>query len=155
MRVVVVAVLLSGALASGAAAQAVSAGSYLCSVEQQAHIGSTHLERAGPPETFSSDEVYRFRLVVTGADGARLRIQETPYDGPQRSTAVWEDDNSALHGAYVGDGRAFTAERGPGFLNFGRDRWGANLQFYHAGFQYAGGEDESVAVRWGRCAREQ
>jgi hypothetical protein len=91
---------------------------------------------------------------VTSETESRLRIVEAPYDGPQRSMAQWEDDNSTLHAAYVGDGRAFKAEEGTGFLNFGRDRWGEGLQFFHSGFQYAGGEDESVAVRWGRCARE-
>ena len=141
-------------VAGSAVAQSVQAGSYLCTVEQMAAIGSTHLQGAGPPEVFTDSEVYRFRLRVTTEGDGRLRIVEAPYDGPDRSRYQWEDANSTLHSAYIGDGQAFEAEDGPGFLNFRRDRWGDGLQFYHSGFQYGGGEDESVAVRWGRCVVE-
>ena len=151
MRAFVI-IIAAFALAGPAAAQSVQAGAYLCSVEQYAGVGSTHLEGAGPPEAFASSEVYRFRISATQESDGRLRIVETPYNGPQRSAMQWEDDNSTLHAAYIGDGRAFEAEEGPGFMSFGRD--GGGLQFYHSGFQYAGGDDESVAVRWGRCTRE-
>jgi hypothetical protein len=154
MRLVVVGLVTGLALANTAAAQSVQAGRYLCSVEQLAGIGSTHLEGAGPPDAFTSAELYRFRILVTPEADGRLRVVEAPNNGPQQSTRQWEDDNSTLHTAYFGDGRAFRAEEGTGFLNFGHHRWGEGLQFFHSGFQYAGGEDESVAVRWGRCARE-
>ncbi len=153
MRAIVIGLTAGLMLTGVASAQAVRVGSYLCSVEQLAGVGSVHLEGAGPPDAFTSVEVYRFRIVVT-QQRDQFRIEEAPYDGPDRSMAQWEDDNSTLHGAYVGDGRAFKEVEGSGFLNFGRDRWGRDLQFYHAGFQYAGGEDESLAVRWGRCAPE-
>lgn len=141
-------------LASTAAAQSVAVGTYLCTVEQTASIGSTHVEDARPPSASTNNELYRFRLSVSDAPDGRLRVVEVPYDATDSSRYLWEDDNSTLHSAYRGDGRAFNAEGAPGFLNFGRDRWGDALQFYHSGFQYAGGEDESVAVRWGRCAPE-
>jgi hypothetical protein len=138
-----------------ARAQALQAGTYLCTMEQRAGIGSTHLEGAGPPEAFSHAEHYRFRISVSAVrDTSQLRLVEAPYNGSDRSNYEWEDENSTLHSAYIGDGRAFTAEGRPGFMNFARDRWGDALQFYHAGYEYAGGEDESLSVRWGRCRAE-
>lgn len=137
-------------------ASALSVGGYVCSVEQYAGIGSVHLEGSGPPAAFTEGTPYRFRLVVSvGAEAGQLRIVETPYTGPDRSTYQWQDANSTLHAPYVGDGRVFSAEGEPGFLIVGPDRGHpGSLQFYHSGFQYAGGEDESVAVRWGRCSPE-
>lgn len=135
-------------------AGAVSVGSYVCSVEQKASIASTHLEGAGPPLASTDTQAYRFRIVVA-ADAGRLRIVEAPYTGADASPYQWEDENSTLHAAYLGDGRAFAEEEGPGFLNFGRNRWGPGLQFYHAGYEYGGGEDQSLSVRWGSCLREQ
>jgi hypothetical protein len=96
-----------------------------------------------------------FAFTVNAVPNTRQwRIVETTYNGPDRSNYQWEDDNSTLHSAYVGDGRAFVAEGGPGFMNFARDRWSDALQFYHAGYEYAGGEDEHLSVRWGRCRVE-
>lgn len=137
-----------------ASAQAVSSGTYICTVEQRASISTTHLEGAGPPEANIHTAQYRFRMQVTQNSGS-FRIVEVPYDGPDQSRMQWEDDNSTFHGAYVGDGRAFHSEDGPGFLNFNRDRWGPALQFYHSGYEYAGGEDQHLSVRWGRCAEER
>jgi hypothetical protein len=157
MRVLVLAALLTTLAPGDALAQrSVTTGSYLCTVEQIAGIGTSHLEGAPPPSAFAGAERYRFRLTVTAEPTpGRFRVVEAPYDGPDASRAQWEDDNSTLHAPYVGDGRAFTAEGAPGILSFGRDGWGEALQFYHAGYQYAGGEDESLSVRWGRCAREE
>jgi hypothetical protein len=143
--------LLAGGIAS---AQAVSAGTYICTVEQRASISATHLEGAGPPEASISDVRYRFRMQVTENSGS-FRVAEVLYDGPDQSRFQWEDDNSTLHSVYVGDGRAFHSEDGPGFLNFNRDRWGPALQFYHSGYEYAGGEDQHLSVRWGRCTAER
>ncbi|MEJ0058207.1 MAG: hypothetical protein WDM79_00760 [Terricaulis sp.] len=136
-----------------ASAQAVGAGTYLCTTEQRASIGTTHLEGAGPPEASASTPRYRFRLHVTEHAGS-YRVVEVPYEGPDQSPFQWEDDNSTLHSAYVGDGRAFHSEDGPGFLNFNSDAWGPALQFHHAGYEYAGGEDRQLSVRWGRCVAE-
>lgn len=135
-------------------AESVQAGLYLCTVEQTAQIGSSHVEGAGPPTVSVNATPYQFRLrASTEADG-RLRIVEAPFDGESRSRFQWEDENSTLHAPYVGDGFLFGASGAPGFLRFSGDRWGNALQFYHSGFQYGGGEDESLAVRWGRCEPE-
>lgn len=152
MRAILAAVALWTLTGGVATAQRVGVGAYLCSVHQMTAIGSTHLEGAGPPVVFSDSELYHFRILVTADPDGRLRVVETPYDGPSRSMYQWEDANSTLHSPYVGDGREFRAEDAPGFLTFGPHRWGDDLQFYHSGFQYGGGEDESLAVRWGRCA---
>lgn len=145
------------AFAGEASAQRVEAGSYLCSVEQLASISSTHLEDADPPVARADASSHRFRITVKPeTNGRRLIVEEAPYDGPDRSSMQWEDDNSLLHAPYVGDGYRFDAlGEVPGFLRFTRDpRWGDDLQFYHAGFQYAGGEDIHLNARWGRCQRE-
>jgi hypothetical protein len=147
-------VCLAFLAATATPAHAIDAGSYLCTVERKAGVSTSHLEGAGLPETFASSELYRFRIVVT-SDAGRFRIVEAPYDGPERSAHQWEDDNSTLHGAYVGDGHRFTSETEPGFLVVGPDRWGSELQYYHAGHEYAGGEDKHVSVHWGRCTRER
>lgn len=157
MRVFATALVATVLLIGAAAAQQrgrVAPGYYLCTVEAKASIGSTHLENAPPPDARVEETPrYRFRLLVS-AEGDRLRVTEAPYDGPERSLWQWEDDNSTLHAAYIGNGAAFVAEGAPGILNFGRDRWGDALQFYHAGFEYGGGEDEQMSIRWGRCAPE-
>ena len=149
-----VAATLSMCAASVASARSIGAGTYVCTVEQRASIGSIHLEGAGPPQTDASAEHYRFRIQVEALRAGRLRIVELPYEGPERSQFQWEDDNSTLHSAYLGDGRAFTAEKGHGFLDFDDDRGADDLQFHHAGYEYAGGEDEKLSVRWGRCRVE-
>jgi hypothetical protein len=140
-------------MAALAGANVLSPGGYLCTAQQTASIGSTHLDGARAPHSSDSSDAYRFRILVS-AEGDRLRVVEAPYDGPDRSRYEWEDANSTLHTAYVGDGREFTAVGAPGFLTVGPNRWGEGIQFYHAGFQYAGGEDESLGIRWGTCEPE-
>ena len=151
------AILLASALCAGicgeASARVLSVGTYLCTVEQRAGIGTNHLEGAPPPTAYSGPQHYRFRISVT-AEGDRLRIVETAYTGADRSNAQWEDDNSTLHDAYLGEGDQFSPEHGQGFLDFARNAWGEGVQFHRAGFEYAGGEDEQVSIRWGRCVKE-
>lgn len=140
-----------------ASAQLVGSGSYICSVEQLASISSTHLEDADPPVASVDTDRYRFRITIsTERDTDRLIVEEAPYTGPDRSLVQWEDDNSTLHAPYAGDGYRFDAIGDmPGFLRFTRDpRWGDDLQFYQSSFQYAGGEDIHLNVRWGRCQPE-
>jgi hypothetical protein len=141
--------------AGGAMAQSLEVGSYLCSVEQKAGVRSTHLEHAGQPEAFADSDRYRFRIEVSaGPRPGTRQIIEAPYRGAEMSRYQWEDDNSTLHTTYVGDGREFTAVDSLGFLSVSADRWGEGLQFYHAGFEFGGGEDRQLSVRWGQCARE-
>lgn len=86
----------------------------------------------------------------------KYRLTEIAYDGSDRDQAEWEDENSVLHGAYLGDGGVFNADDGPAFLTLAHTRFpnsDGDLEFYHAGFEYAGGEDEHLSVRWGRCRR--
>jgi hypothetical protein len=145
------------AFATEATAESVQPGFYICSVEQLASINSAHLEDADPPRAGAGAGRYRFRISVRAErDGEGLIVEEAPYNGPDRSLSVWEDDNSTLHAPYVGSDYRFDAlGETPGFLRFTRDlRWGDDLQFYHAGFEFAGGEDMHLSVRWGRCTPE-
>ncbi|MES2001985.1 MAG: hypothetical protein V4444_06720 [Pseudomonadota bacterium] len=81
---------------------------------------------------------------------------EIAYEGPDRDRAEWEDKNSVLHSAYFGNGTDFYAADRPAFMTLYRTRPGhsdGDIAFYHSGFEYPGGEDENLAVRWGRCRK--
>ncbi len=155
--------LLMGAAAmamfAGGSAQNALVGVYVCTSTARAAIVSQHLEGAGPPSAWVDDgQPTKFKMQVTQPRrGAKHhRVVEISYDGPDRDRAEWQDENSVLHSAYVGDGRVFNAVKGPAFLTVGMSDHGGDggsLQFYHAGFEVAGGEDTQLAVRWGRCSK--
>lgn len=134
------------------------AGMYLCTVSQKAGIGRTHLENDPGPEAFVSPAGNRFRIqVVRERDGHTIR--EIRYSGPDRDPAEWHTPNSVLHSDYFGvDGEDDTiaALQDQGFLRFGYlNRQDGSLWFYHAGFEYPGGEDTVLSVRYGVCERER
>ena len=53
-----------------AEAAEIQEGSYLCTVEQRAGIGATHLEGAGPPGAFVDEEpLARFMISIEGVNG--------------------------------------------------------------------------------------
>ena len=156
MRALPLALIVSALAPTAYAQPLLHAGTYLCTSEQRAGVGATHLENAPPPSAFAEHARFQFRIAVT-RNGADYRLVEAPYDGPGHSDYQWEDDNSTLHAAYLGDGSHFEAADGHGFIDFAlvRAGWGGELQFFHAGYEYAGGEDETLSVHWGRCASER
>lgn len=138
------------------------AGDYLCRVDEIAGIASTHLEGASPPSAYSDKQrtVFKMRVSASRANGNLGAIKytaiELKYDGPDRDTAEWHTANSVLHSAYVGAGTggvvSLTAVEDQGFMRFAASSNKGNaLWFYHSGFQYAGGEDVQLAVRYGTC----
>lgn len=154
MRVVgalVTAIMLSGA--GTATAQEIEAGKYLCTVAQRAGIGMIHLEGADPPSAFvDAGPTVKFRIEV--ARGPGYVVTELPYDGPDASGAVWQTDNAILHSAYIGDGWEFTAKEDQAFLRMHQSIEPNTIWFWHSGFEYPGGVDTKLTVRWGRCIRE-
>lgn len=142
-----------------AAQKAIPAGTYLCTVMSRAGIRSIHIEGSGPPKAFAADrDPTRFKMRITpNRNRTRpFRMVEIAYDGPDRDQAEWEDANSVLHSAYLGNGTDFYAADRPAFMTLYRTRPGhsdGDIAFYHSGFEYPGGEDENLAVRWGRCRK--
>ncbi|GEM_PF-2972942 len=129
------------------------AGVYLCTVDQRAGIGATHLEDAAPPTAFLDPKpTVKFRIEI--ARGPGFTIKELPYDGPGASQMAWHPPNAVLHSIYRGDGRDFSAAEDQAFLRVGKDRRPGVIWFWHAGFEYPGGEDTNLSVRTGACSRE-
>ena len=149
------------ALASKASeAQHSIVGDYLCTTVVRAGVSSVHLERAGPPSAFASDDALtRFKMRITpNNDTAKpFRVVEIPYEGADRDPYEWQDENSVLHDTYFGDDGTFRTVGLPAFLNlYSADHHGhpdGDIEFYHAGFEMPGGEDTQLAVRWGRCRK--
>jgi hypothetical protein len=132
-------------------------GDYLCTVAQKAGLAGIHLEGAGSPTAFAkvgSATRFKVRIRPEPKRPKLYRLIEIAYDGPDRDGAEWEDENSALHSRYVGDGSLFHAVDGPDFFAMARgaDKDG-NLEFYHAGFEHPGGEDTNLSARWGQCRK--
>lgn len=125
---------------------------YICAVEQKAGIGAAHLEGSGTPQAFVSRETpTRFGMRITREEGRGSHAAETSYAGPDRDPYEWQTANSVLHGAYSSDdGENFVATEDQAFLRILTARNGT-LRFYHAGFEYPGGEDTNLSVRWGTC----
>lgn len=149
------------AIAQTSTASAISdkGGTYLCTVAQKAGIASQHREGAGPPSAFRYDgPPTRFKMAISPIDDvkAQFRLIELPYDGADRDQAVWQTENSVLHGEYRGDGNSFTASEDQAFFAFGKTHQTDNdgdYEFYQAGFEYPGGEDTNLSARWGRCKK--
>lgn len=136
-----------------ASAQTVEPGNYLCTVDQRAGVGGNHLEGSGPPTGYL-DKQPRIRFRISIARGPGFTVVELPYEGPDASGYVWQDDKAVLHSTYLGDGYAFTAKDDQAFLRMATMVKGV-VWFYHAGFEYAGGEDVALSVRYGTCEWEK
>lgn len=140
-------------------AQKPIAGIYLCTVVDKASISGLHFEGAGPPSASVKDGPptrFKMQIAPTRKGAKKYRLIEIAYDGSDRDQAEWEDENSVLHNTYLGNGDVFNAVDGPAFLTLGHTRFpnsDGDLAFYHAGFEYAGGEDMHFSIRWGRCRK--
>jgi hypothetical protein len=130
-------------------------GIYLCATEQRAAIKSDHRPGSGDPVAVADKSpLTRFKMEITRRNNPSQPYQavELPYDGPDRDHRQWQDENSVLHSAYTGDTDLLQAVSGPAFFSiYGGLR--NEFKFYHAGFEYPGGEDTQFAVRWGRCKK--
>lgn len=147
------------AQASVAAAKYDNSGTYLCTVSEKAGITSQHREGAGPPSAIKYDDsVTRFKMQISpiNLEQFQFRLIELPYDGGDRDKAEWHTEHSVLHGEYRGDGNSFVASKDQAFFAFGKTdhkNSDGNFEFYHAGFEYPGGEDTKLSARWGRCKK--
>ena len=155
--------ILCGVVAAGLSAPTFAAfdnsGTYLCTVAEKAGLSERHLEGAGPPRAINyPSPMTRFRMRISPIDHKKMHFSlvEIAYDGADRDDAEWHTDNSVLHGEYRGDGNSFTARKDQAFFAFGKTRHkngDGDYEFYHAGFEYPGGEDTKLSVRWGRCKK--
>lgn len=134
-------------------------GDYLCTVAEKASIESSHLEGSGPPAaSIDTRGPTRFKVRISQVDEREMRLTELPYDGKDRDPVEWHTPNSVIHQTYSGDGKSFSStEKGAeAFFVIGPTAHAnpdGNLKFYHSGFEWAGGEDNSLSIRWGRCNR--
>ncbi len=155
--------LLIGAVAIAhanmASAKYDNSGTYLCTVSAKAGIAGLHLERAGPPSAWKYEgPATRFKMQITPIDlkAFKFSLKELEYTGEDRDPGEWQDENSVLHGEYQGDGNSFVALEDQAFFSFGTTRHknsDGDFEFYHSGFEYPGGEDTNLSVRWGRCKK--
>lgn len=142
--------------ASGVSAKETIADEYICTVAEKASIASIHLEGAGPPKAMVDDRLpTRFKIRITG-EGEQFRLEEIPYGGTDRDPMEWHTGNSILHSSYMGDGNNFSATGGDkeAFFVIGPTIHTSKdgvISFYHSGFEWAGGEDTNLSIRWGRC----
>lgn len=137
-------------------------GQYLCTVAAKASIESLHLEDSGPPVAVAQNQLAtRFKIRISEAlsDGKnRLRLDEVPYNGADRDPSEWHTSNQVLHSSYLGNGDSFhaTGEDSEAFFTLRptvHKSVDGELAFHHSGFEWAGGEDQLLSVRWGRCRR--
>ena len=134
-------------------------GTYLCTVAEKAGIGSIHLVGSGPPAAFVREGPptrFKMRIEPNRNRAKPYRLIEIPYEGSDRDQTTWEDENSVLHSAYLGNSTEFYAVDGPAFLTlFGTPPGNSDgdVGFYHAGFEHPRGEDTKLSVRWGRCRK--
>lgn len=147
---------------AGCAAQAqdTTNGDYLCTVAEKAGIASIHLEGASPPEAYVEEDLpTRFLIRIADSDNAAgaHSLVELPYGGPDLDQRDYGTPFSVIHETYYGDGVEFAALQAPSYFSLFETVHGnadGDLAFYHLGFEYPGGEDTELAVRWGRCRRE-
>ena len=142
------------ACTQAASTAADTANIYICTVAEKAGIASNHLENGPPPSAFLGTELAtRFKIKIVSENDNSL-LMEIPYDGPDYDVVDYGSPSSVLHDTYRGDGREFKSEDDQSFFSLFEtihSNEDGDLAFYHAGWEYPGGEDTTLAVRWGRC----
>lgn len=148
-------------LAGGPAnAQEALVGEFLCTVAEEAGIASIHLEDAGPPEAYVDEEnlPMRFLIRIEQRDGPvdDFALIELDYDGPDRDMRDYGTPFSVIHETYRGSDGEFRGPQSPSYFSLyetAHANEDGSFAFYQSGFQYPGGEDTELVVRWGRCRR--
>ena len=159
MRIAILFGVVATAYASVSLAAFNNSGTYLCTVVEKAGLASQHREGAGPPKAINYDSpMTRFKIRISPINGQKMRFRmvEIQYDGADRDDAEWQTENSVLHSEYRGDGNSFVASKDKAFLSLGKTlhkNSDGDFEFYHAGFEYPGGEDTKLSMRWGRCKK--
>ncbi len=138
---------------TSASAEPDISGAYNCTIHQQTGISSIHLEGAAPPKAYEQPDVNTtFGMRIdTSPDGKNpFVVSETEDRGENPDRTQYHTNYSLLHSAYYGDGYDFTAAEDQAFLRLHHQKNGS-IFFYHAGFEYPGGEDVRLSVRFGEC----
>ena len=141
-------------ISATAGAETEISGVYTCTVDQKAGISSIHLEGADPPRAYKLHGVqttFGMRIDYSSDTDHPFVVIETEDRGEKPDRTQYHTNFSVLHGAYHGDGRDFAAADDQAFLRLHHQPSG-KLFFYHAGFEYPGGEDVRLSVRFGQCA---
>jgi len=135
-------------------------GDYLCTVSEKASISSTHLENAGPPTAVIDKHLptrFRMRISPVKHPKGKFQLTEINYKGTDFDQMSWHTIKSIFHGPYFGDGSRFVAnDETDGVFSISQTRHAnkdGDLSFYHSGFEWAGGDDTRLSIRWGRCKR--
>ena len=134
-------------------------GDYLCTVAEKASIEGNHTEYSPPPKAVIEDRLpTRFRIRIANEERQGLRVIELPYQGADRDGTEWHTENSVIHSPYSWNGTSFSStEKGSeAFFVLGptvHSSDDGNLAFHHSGFEWAGGEDNFLSIRWGRCRK--
>ncbi|MEO1240835.1 MAG: hypothetical protein AAFX54_02915 [Pseudomonadota bacterium] len=136
-----------------AAAESDISGDYACTVHEKAGVASIHLEGADPPRAYGRQDVqttFGMRIAHSANGDHPFTVMETEDRGEAPDRTQYHTDFSVLHSAYYGDGFDFTATEDQAFLRLHHKRDGG-VSFYHAGFEYPGGVDVNLSVRFGEC----
>jgi len=135
-------------------------GAYVCTVKQKASIASRHMAGSGEPKAaIDSDLPKRFSINIKSHNipFIGLQVDETPYAGSDRDRVEYHTENSVLHSSYSGAGPEFSANQDQGRFWLGKAATSdsdGDYEFYHSGFEYPGGEDTKLSIRWGYCKRQ-
>lgn len=153
MRLDVVLTALFIALAASARAEPDITGEYACTVHEKAGIASIHLEGADPPKAYLDKEARNtFGILISQLSEGdhEYAVVETNDRGENPDRMEYHTQFTTLHSVYMGDGMDFTAVEDQAFLRLhhASDR---SILFYHAGFEYPGGDDVRLSVRYGEC----
>lgn len=145
--------VIGGSFNATAEAEKTITGEYACSVHEKAGITSIHLEGADPPTAYLEHDIqstFGMSIEKTAGGEFSYKVTETPDRGENPDRMDYHTQFSLLHSDYYGDGWDFTAAEDQAFLRLYRHSNG-RFFFYHAGFEYPGGEDVRLSVRYGEC----
>lgn len=136
-----------------------SAGDYRCTVAEKASIESNHTEGSPPPVAVIEQRLpTRFLIRIAAGPDNALLLTELPYDGADRDQREWHTPSSVIHGTYSWSGDSFRSDEDGEEAFFAlhptvHSNADGDLSFYHSGFEWAGGEDTYLSIRWGRCRK--
>lgn len=146
--------LIGACLIGNAQAGITIVGEYACAVHEKAGIASIHLEDSGPPAAYLEHEIqstFGMKIEATLDERLPYKATETTDRGNNPDGMEYHTQFSVLHSAYLGNGSNFGAAEDQAFLRI-YNRKDGGLYFYHAGFEYPGGEDVRLSVRYGECS---
>lgn len=140
-----------GGVFSAIGSESVPLGEYLCRVDKSVGVRGQHMEGEQSLRTFEKETATRFKIQIVMNHAKKYVLEEVAYEGQDRDRTQWHTEDSVLHGTYVGDGFDYRSDSDLAFLRFGSVASEGRVTFLHSGFEYPGGEDVSLTVRFGTC----